>query len=188
LRGPLIRWSGQSAFHHPGLQKGPDEFEHALVGHPSGDARHQAVMVDSIEKFFEVKINDDVVALGYVSLRLGHGLVGRAPRSEAVTVLGERRIPLLLEDLQQGLLDQTIDDTRDAELSDPALRLGYFDPFYRLRLVGSFEQMRPNGWPVFTQVILGVVDGHPVHARTAFILSDAFPRSFKVPLVADLLH
>jgi hypothetical protein len=93
-----------------------------------------------------------------------------------------------LEDLQQGLLDQTIDDTRDAELSDPALRLGYFDPFYRLRLVGSFEQMRPNGWPVFTQVILGVVDGHPVHARTAFILSDAFPRSFKVPLVAHLLH
>ena len=44
-----------------------DEFEHALVGHPSGDARHQAVMIDSIEKFFEVKINDDVVALGYVS-------------------------------------------------------------------------------------------------------------------------
>jgi hypothetical protein len=42
-------------------------------------------VVNSVEKFFEVEINDDVVALGDVSLRLGHRLMGRASRTESVT-------------------------------------------------------------------------------------------------------
>src|SRR6516165_3496133 len=86
------------------------------------------------------------------SLRLGHRLMGGASRSEAVTVLGKRRVPPLLQNLQQGLLDQSVDDARHAELSDPAVRLGDFDPLDRLRLVGSLEQLRPNAWPVLTQV------------------------------------
>ena len=53
-----------------------------------------------------------------------------------------------LKNLQQGLLDQSVDDARHAELSDPAVRFGDFDPFDRLRLVGSREQLRPNAWPV----------------------------------------
>src|ERR1700739_251483 len=145
-------------------------------------------MIDSVEKFFEVEINHDAVALGNVLLRLGYRLVGGASRSEAVTVLGERRVPLLLENLQQGLLDQPIDDTRHAEFSDPAVRLGYFDPLDRLRLVGSFEQMRPNAWPVLTQVVLGVFDGHPIHARAAFVAANSFPRSYEIASVAHLLH
>ena len=64
--------------------------------------------------------------------------------SEAVTVLGKRWVPPLLENLQQGLLDQSVDDARYAELSDPAVRLGYFDPLDRLRLVGSREQLSPH--------------------------------------------
>ena len=76
--------------------------------------------------------------------------MGGASRPEAVTVLGKRRVPLLLEYLQQRLLDQSVDDARYAELSDPAVRLGYFDPLNRLRLVGSFEQLRPYAWPLLT--------------------------------------
>ena len=86
-------------------------------------------MIDPVEKFFEIKVNHNAVARGIVSLRLGHRLMGGASRSEAVTVLGERWVPLLLENLQQGLLDQSIDDARDAELSDPAIRLGDFALF-----------------------------------------------------------
>src|SRR5256886_2596705 len=107
-------------------------------------------MIDPVEKFFEIKVNHYVVARGNVSLRLGHRLMGGASRSEAVTVLGKCPVPALLENLQQGLLDQSVDDARHAEFSDPALRLGDFDPFDRLRLVGSFEQSRPNAWPVLT--------------------------------------
>jgi hypothetical protein len=65
--------------------------------------------------------------------------MGGASRSEAVTVLGKRRVPLLLENLQQGLLDQSVDDARYAEFSDPAVRLGDFDPLDRLRLIGSLS-------------------------------------------------
>ena len=94
-------------------------------------------MIDPVEKFFEIKVNYDAVARGNVLLRLGHRLMGGASRSETVTVLGKRRVPALLKNLQQGLLDQSVDDTRHAELSDPAFRLGDFDPLDRLRLVGS---------------------------------------------------
>jgi hypothetical protein len=41
---------------------------------------------------------------------------------------------------------------------------------------------------MFTQVILGVVDGHPIHARTALVPSNAFPRFFEILSVAHLLH
>jgi hypothetical protein len=44
---------------------------------------------------------------------------------------GERRVPPFLENLQQGLLDQSVDDAGHAELSDPTRRLGYFDPLDR---------------------------------------------------------
>src|SRR6202030_4817006 len=133
------------------------------------------------------KINYDVVARGNVSLRLGYRLMGGASRSEAVAVPGKRRVPPLLENLQQGLLDQSVNDARDAELSDPAVRLGDVDPFDRLRLVGSFEQLRPNAWPMLTQVVPGVADGHPIDAGTALVPSKpgfrvlASPRRVRSP-------
>jgi hypothetical protein len=91
-------------------------------------------VIGPVEEFFEIEVNHHAVALGDVLLLcLGHRLVGGTSRSEAVTVRGERRVPPLLENLQQGLLNQPIDDTGHAELSDPAVRLGYFDPLEWLR-------------------------------------------------------
>jgi len=49
LRGPLIHRSDQAVLQHPSVQERPDEFEHALVGHPCGDVRHQDVVVNSVE-------------------------------------------------------------------------------------------------------------------------------------------
>ena len=107
------------------------------------------------------------------------GLAARydeASRSEAVAMLGKRRVPLPLKNLQQGLLDQSVDDARHAELSDPTVRLGDFDPLDRLRLVGSLEQLRPNAWPVPPWQTLpdpgprGLASGYglrPHHARRA---------------------
>src|ERR1700692_1730874 len=112
-------------------------------------------MIDPVEKFFEIEVNHNAVARGNVSLRLGHRLMSGTSRSEAVAMLGKRRVPLLLENLQQGLLDQSVDDARHAELSDPAVRLGDFDPFDRLRLVGSRAQFGPNSWAVLREVALG---------------------------------
>ena len=188
LRGALIHRTDQAVPHYPGLEKGPDKLEHAFVRHSRRDARHQAVVIDPVEKFFEIKIDHDRVARSDVPLCLGHRLVGGSPRPETVTVLGERWVPPLLENLQQGLLDQSIDDARDAELSDPAIRLGDFDPLHRLRLVGSQEQLRPDVWPVLTQVGPGAPDGHPIEARATFVTANSFPRSYEISSVAHLLH
>jgi hypothetical protein len=114
--------------------------------------------------------------------------MGGAPGAKAVTVFGERRVPALLENLQHGLLNQSIDDTSYAELSDPAVWLRYFYPFDRLRLIGSLLQLGPNGCPVFTKVALGGVYGHPIDARTALIASDALPRAFEILSISRLLH
>jgi len=103
-------------------------------------------------------------------------------------MLGKRWVPSLLQHLQHGLLDQSVDDARHAEFSDPAVRLGYFDPLNRLWLVGSVEQLRPFAWPVLTQVARGVVDGHPIHARAALVPSNAFPRTLQILSAAHLLH
>jgi site-specific DNA recombinase len=188
LRRPLVHRTDQAIFHHPGLEKRPDELEHAFIGHPRGNTRHQAIVVDPVEEFLQIDVDHIAVTFGNIALRLGHCLVGGAPRSEAVTGLGKCRVPAPLENLQQSLLDQPVDDARHAELSDPAIRLGYFNPLDRLRLVGSPEQSRPNAWPILTQVILGIVDGHAIHARTALVPSNAFPRFFKILSVAHLLH
>lgn len=109
-------------------------------------------MVDPVEELFEIEINHDTVSLSNITLRLGHGLVGGPSRAEAVAVLGKRRVPTWLKDLQQGLLDQSIDDARHAELSDPAVGLRDFDPFDRLRLASSFKQLGANARPVLGQV------------------------------------
>ena len=61
-----------------------------------------------IEKFFEIKVNHVAVTLGHAALGLGYRLMSGASGSEAVAVLGKRRVPALLENLQQGLLDQSV--------------------------------------------------------------------------------
>ena len=89
----------QAVFHHPGIEKRPDELEHAFIGYPYGDSCHQPIVIDPVEKLFEIDVNHGAVALGHKALRLGHRLMGGASRPEAVTVLRKRRIPTLLENL-----------------------------------------------------------------------------------------
>ena len=78
LRGPLVHRADQAVFHHPGLEKRPDELEHPFIGHPRRDARHQEVVMDPVEEFFEIKVNDDTVTLGNVLLPLGPPPDGRS--------------------------------------------------------------------------------------------------------------
>src|SRR5207248_1977024 len=65
----------QSVLHHPGIQKCPDEFQQPLVFDTFGDLAHQFVMIDPIEKLFQIEINHPSVALRNVLLRLGYGVV-----------------------------------------------------------------------------------------------------------------
>ena len=119
LRSTLFRRPYQAVLQNPGVEKRPDQLEQPLVGHPLGDARHQTIVVDPVEKLLQVDIHDPAVALGDNLLGPGDGLVGVALRAESVAVLGERRVPSLLEYLQDRLLHQPVQYCRNPKFRIP---------------------------------------------------------------------
>src|SRR5260370_42535090 len=106
-------------------------------------------MIDSIEKFFQVEIDHPSMAVRNILLRLSNGVMRRPTGSELIAVLGERWIPLPLQNLHHRLLDTAIQHGWDAKLSHPsAVRLRDFHPSPRFRFVGPVQQLLPNGRPV----------------------------------------
>src|SRR4030095_234478 len=166
LRSPSHARTDQPVLHHPSIQECPDEFQQPLVLDPFGDLTHQFVVIDSIEKFLQIKINAPAVTFGDILLRLCHRLMSRPSRPEPVAVIGKRPVPPPLQNLHHRLLDKSIQHGRNAKLAHPSVRLGGFHPPYRLRLISPVQQLFPDGWPVLLQIILDSDDGHPVDART----------------------
>jgi hypothetical protein len=104
----------QPVLHHPSIQKCPDELQQPLVLDPFGDLAHQIVVIDSIEKFLQIKINAPAVTCGEVLLRLGHRLMSRPPRPEPIAVIRKRPVPPPLQNLRHRLLDKSIQHRRNA--------------------------------------------------------------------------
>src|SRR5262249_51779550 len=50
-----------------------------------------------------------------------------------------------------------------------SVRFRDFYPTYRLWFVGSTQQLFPNDWPVLSQVVGELTNGHPVDARATFV-------------------
>ena len=135
LRRALIRRVDQPVFHHPRGQIAADKLEQPLVGHPFRHQAHQHVVIDSIEELLQVDVHDPAMARGNMLLRARHRLMGRAVRPEAEAVLGERRVPVHLQDLQHRLLDKAVEYRRNTELADTAARFRDLDTPHRLRPV-----------------------------------------------------
>src|SRR4029077_5526982 len=62
LRSPFHARTDQPVLHHPGIQECPDEFQQPLVFDTFGDLAHQFVVIDSIEKLLQIKINAPAAA------------------------------------------------------------------------------------------------------------------------------
>jgi hypothetical protein len=94
LRRALVSFDADAALHHPGFKEAADDLEQAFVANAPRQAGHQDVVVDPVEKFFQIKINDDLAAVGDVALGLGLGerLMGAAPRAETEARCREGRI------------------------------------------------------------------------------------------------
>src|SRR5688572_1686407 len=89
---------------------------------------------------------------------------------EPIAVIGERPVPLPLQNLHHRLLDESIQHGRNAKLShSSSVRLGDFHPPHRLRFVSPVQQLFPDRWPVLFQVVGELADGHPVDSRTTFV-------------------
>jgi len=80
LRRALPAGLEQPVVEHTGRQVAPDEPEHP----PIRDARchpcHEFVVINSVEKFRQIYIDDEPIAVGDIGLRLCHRLLGGAAR------------------------------------------------------------------------------------------------------------
>src|ERR1700681_4077613 len=57
LRSSFHAGADQSVLHHPGIQECPDKLQQPLVLDALGDLAHQFVVIDSIEKLFQIEVN-----------------------------------------------------------------------------------------------------------------------------------
>ena len=134
---PSTRRVHQPALHDARFQVASDQLEQPLVMHPSGDPGHQCVVLNAIEKRFEIKIDaprrvvSDELACPLDSLML------RAPRPKPEAVGMELRVEDGREHLRDGLADQPIHRSRHPQLPHPARGLGDHHPADGLRPVGA---------------------------------------------------
>src|SRR5580765_393305 len=115
LRSSLHARTDHPVLHHPGIQECPDELQQPFIFDSFGDLAHQFVVINSIEKFLQIKINHPAVAFGDVLLRLCHRLMSRPSRPKTVAVIGKRPVPLPLQNLHHRLLDKSIQHRRNAK-------------------------------------------------------------------------
>lgn len=145
-------------------------------------------MVHPVKEPFQVHIDHPFVTLCYVSLRLGHRLMSTTMRTKAIAMYRKGRVEYGIENLQNRLLDKSIQYRRYAEPSGPAAGFGNRNLLDRLRAVISSQQPFPNRLPVLPQIARQVIDGHPINARTALVRTDPFQRPDQVLSVDDLIH
>src|SRR5260370_33233421 len=101
-------------------------------------------MVDSVEKFLEVDIHRDLFSFLDVLLRLADCIVRVASRPETVAVFREGGVKHRLKYLQDALLDDPIEHTRNPELSGSSTPLRNFLPSYWFGRAMAIHQLPPS--------------------------------------------
>jgi site-specific DNA recombinase len=139
LRRPFVSRDAHAFVHHVRLKKAADDSKQAFVGDTSGQTGHQDVVVHSIEELLQIEVHDDDSPIGYVSAGRSQRIVRAASRSETVARCREGRGHKRFQHLKDGLLDQTVDHRRDAQLSHPATGLGDVHFSHRLRSIPSAQ-------------------------------------------------
>src|SRR5581483_8315191 len=107
LWGSFYTWADQSVLHHSSVQERSNEFQQPLVFNSLCDLPHQFVVIDSIEKFLQVKIDAPAVTFSDILLRPCYCLMSGSPRPKTVAAFGEGPIPAPLQNLHHRLLDKS---------------------------------------------------------------------------------
>src|SRR5690349_23303324 len=189
LRGALPAGLKQPVGQHPGRQIASDQPKHPPILDARRHAGHEFVVIDPVEKLRQIYIDNELIAVGDIGLRLRHRLLGRASRPEAVTVLAERRVPQRLKPLEHRLLDDAIDHGWNAESTLPAAPgLGDHHPTHRLRLVAPLEQLMFDLRPARFEEVRELPNGDPVDAGRPLVAHHRTQRRFYVLRVTDCLH
>lgn len=105
-------------------------------------------MVHVVKEGLEVDVDRPGIPVPDVSLGLQHRLLCAAARAKPVALIRKMRVKEGRQDLEQCLLDQSVDDGGNTQVSDSAAGLRNFDPSDRLRLIGPREEGDPDVWPM----------------------------------------
>jgi len=151
LRGALKALHDDAVVHDASVEVAPNQPQHGLVVDPLRQSILEHVVIDPIEELLQINIHHHPPARLHMTLRLQPRIVRLATRSETVVVHGEARINQWLQDLQQGLLDQTVGHAR-IPIRDP-------HPAHRLRPKSTALQFIPYRGPVGLEIVGRLRDG-----------------------------
>ena len=163
LRRPFVA-RHHDAFHHSaGLEVSADQLEHAWIADVSSHSAHQHVVVDPVKELGQVHVDHDHPFHLHVAQSLPDRTMCAPTRPEPVTVSRERRVDARLHHLQQRLLNEPVQNSRDAELPYSALGLGDRDPPHRRRDVRAIAtvpaslspELAATCWPASLVIVSG---------------------------------
>src|SRR6186997_1941422 len=103
-------------------------------------------MVHAIEELLQVHINHPAMSRRDMLAGAEHRIVRSSPWPKAEAAVRERGIEQGLQDLKQGLLNQSVEHRGNAQRSHPAVRLGNFHAPNGLGLILAAEQFLPHAW------------------------------------------
>ena len=150
--------------------------------------RHQALVVDPVEKFLQVQIHHPLVAFFQMPLGLGDRRVTAATGPKAVATRVKRRLVVRAEHFVHRLLHDSIDHIRDAKASLPAARLRNPHAADVPRSVAAVEQLAAQHQQDLVELLAHLVDALPVRTRRALVRRDLLERFSQILLTCHLLH
>jgi hypothetical protein len=164
----------------PGLQIAPQQPQHSLVIDPSGDPRHQRVVLDAIKERLQIDIDNPRRVILHELACPQDGLMGRAPGPKPEAVIAEMRLKDGLEHLQHGLLDQPVQHRRHPQRPLPTPGFGDHHPAHRPRLIGARVKRRPHTRPVLLEPWPKLRGRHRVDASGTGVALDTSKRRHEV--------
>ncbi len=176
-------------FEHAGAKKTFHQRHHPPVGDPLFDPRHQPVVRNGVEVAFQVGIDHPGVAALEERVHAAQRVFGPAPRSEAVTVLGEFRLEDRFQDVPQGGLHNAVAHRRNAQRSlFLAAGLGYPSPSGRVWAVGVLSQLLVQPGQLGFGVPGEMREGLSVGTRAAPVLPDLGKGTVQIGGGVGLVH
>src|SRR5713226_5416761 len=142
----------------------------------------------TVEKLFQIKIDDPFVPVLQILLRLGDGRVTAAPWSEAMARWVKGRFPVRAEHVQHRLLNPPVNHIGNTQAALAASCLRNPDPANHPRAIGSIKQAPTKDWQKLAQMLAHLVDAPSIRARGTAVLCHFPKRPYQVFIARHLFH
>jgi hypothetical protein len=126
-------------------------------------------VIDTVEKFLQIKIHHPAIPVGHIAAGLFQSLVGPAARTEAIAALRKVRIEDWYQDLHYRLGNQPVKGSGNPEHSRSASRLRQIYCPNRSWNIGLAQELLSNRGPGLPKVFRKLLDAHAVDSRSPFV-------------------